>query len=42
LAPDAVTDIDRDAHAKSVERIFLKLGEDAITAESLGMLAKTQ
>jgi nicotinamidase-related amidase len=40
LATDAMTDIDPDAHANSIERIFPKLGET--TAEILEMLAKTQ
>lgn len=42
LSTDAMTDIDPDAHANSIERIFPKLGETATTAEILEMLAKTQ
>jgi nicotinamidase-related amidase/MFS family permease len=41
LATDAMTDVDPDAHANSIERIFPKLGETATTAEILDMLAKT-
>jgi nicotinamidase-related amidase len=42
LATDAMTDIDPDAHANSIERIFPKLGETATTAEILDMLVKRQ
>jgi nicotinamidase-related amidase len=38
LATDAMTDLDPDAHANSVARIFPRLGETATTRDVLGML----
>ncbi|HTW82493.1 MAG TPA: isochorismatase family protein [Candidatus Sulfotelmatobacter sp.] len=38
LATDAMTDLNPDAHANSVERIFPRLGETATTAELLGAI----
>jgi len=42
LASDAMTDINADAHANSVERIFPMLGELGTTAEIIELLAKTR
>jgi isochorismate hydrolase len=42
LAADAMTDRDAAAHRTSIERIFLRLGETATTAEILEMLEKTR
>jgi nicotinamidase-related amidase len=42
LASDAMTDINADAHANSVERIFPMLGELGTTAEIVELLAKTR
>jgi len=42
LASDAMTDINTDAHANSVDRIFPMLGELGTTAEIIEMLAKTR
>jgi nicotinamidase-related amidase len=42
LAIDAMTDTDPCAHANSVERIFPKLGQTAMTAEILDMLGRTK
>ncbi|GAA2924244.1 hydrolase [Streptomyces mexicanus] len=41
LATDAMSDLDADAHANSVARIFPRLGETGTTAEILQLLAKT-
>jgi nicotinamidase-related amidase len=42
LATDAMTDIDPDAHANSIDRIVPKFGETTTTAEILDMLAETK
>jgi nicotinamidase-related amidase len=42
LAKDAMTDLDPDAHANSMDRVFPKLGETATTAAILDMLATTE
>jgi isochorismate hydrolase len=42
LATDAMTDRNAEAHLNSVERIFPKLGETAMTTEILEMLEKTR
>jgi nicotinamidase-related amidase len=42
LATDAMTDLDAEAHHNSIERIFPRLGETAITTEVLEMLDKTR
>ncbi|MFI6073215.1 isochorismatase family protein [Actinoplanes sp. NPDC051343] len=42
LASDAMTDINTDAHANSVDRIFGMLGELGTTAEIIELLAKTR
>ena len=39
LAVDAMTDMNADAHANSVTRIFPRLGETGTTAEILALLA---
>lgn len=38
LAVDAMTDLNADAHANSVERIFPRLGETGLTREILALL----
>lgn len=40
LATDAMTDMNADAHANSVARIFPRLGETGSTAEVVGLLAR--
>ncbi|WP_099907428.1 isochorismatase family protein [Streptomyces sp. TLI_171] len=42
LAVDAMSDLDAQAHANSVQRIFPRLGETGTTAEVLDLLAKTR
>jgi nicotinamidase-related amidase len=42
LVSDAMTDINADAHANSVERIFPMLGELGTTAEIVELLGKTR
>jgi nicotinamidase-related amidase len=39
VVADAVTDVDRDAHGNSLERIFPQLGETGTTSEIAGLLA---
>jgi isochorismate hydrolase len=41
LATDAMTDLDTEAHRSSVERIFPRIGETAVTAEILAMVEAT-
>jgi nicotinamidase-related amidase len=41
LVTDAMTDVDADAHANSIERIFPRLGETATTIEVLEMVRTT-
>lgn len=41
LATDAMTDMNADAHANSVTRIFPRLGETGSTAEVIALLAGT-
>ncbi|WP_037577825.1 hydrolase [Phaeacidiphilus oryzae] len=41
LATDAMTDMDAEAHANSIAKIFPRLGETATTQEILDLLAKT-
>ena len=38
LAVDAMTDLNADAHANSVERIFPRLGETGHSAEIIALL----
>ena len=38
LAIDAMADNDADAHHNSIERVFPKLGETAVTAQIIDML----
>jgi nicotinamidase-related amidase len=40
LAVDAMTDMNPDAHANSVTRIFPRLGESATTEEIIALLNK--
>ena len=40
LAIDAMTDMNPDAHANSVTRIFPRLGETGTSAEIIGLLGK--
>jgi len=40
LAVDAMTDMDADAHANSLARIFPRLGETGVTKEIIGLLDK--
>jgi nicotinamidase-related amidase len=42
LATDAMSDPDADAHRHSIERVFPKLGETAITAEVIDMVGATR
>jgi nicotinamidase-related amidase len=42
LAVDAMTDMNADAHANSVTRIFPRLGETGTTKEIVGLLDKTR
>jgi len=42
LAVDAMTDLNADAHANSVSRIFPRLGESGTTQEIIGLLDKTR
>ncbi len=39
LATDAMTDLNADAHANSITRIFPRLGESATSSEIIGLLA---
>jgi nicotinamidase-related amidase len=41
LAVDAMTDLNADAHANSITRIFPRLGETATTAEIIALLEST-
>jgi nicotinamidase-related amidase len=40
LAVDAMTDLNADAHANSIERIFPRLGETGTTQQVIDMLAR--
>ncbi len=40
LAVDAMTDLNLDAHANSIQRIFPRLGETATTEEIIGLLGQ--
>ncbi len=40
LAIDAMTDLNADAHANSVERIFPRIGESGLTADLIALLSK--
>jgi nicotinamidase-related amidase len=42
LAVDAMTDLNADAHANSVSRIFPRLGESGTTQEIIALLDKTR
>ncbi len=42
LAIDAMTDMDPDAHANSVARIFPRLGETGTTADIIGLLGRDE
>jgi nicotinamidase-related amidase len=42
LAIDAMTDLDADAHAHSIKRIFPRLGETGTTREIIDLLDKTR
>ncbi len=42
VALDAVTDLNADAHANSLERIFPRLGERGSTQEIIDLLARPQ
>jgi nicotinamidase-related amidase len=42
LAVDAMTDMNADAHANSITRIFPRLGETGTTAEIIGLLDKSR
>ncbi|WP_230854646.1 isochorismatase family protein [Arthrobacter terrae] len=42
LATDAMTDINREAHANSINRIFPRLGETGTTDEIIGLLDRTR
>jgi nicotinamidase-related amidase len=40
LAPDATTDVRREAHEYSIESFFPRLGETGTTQETLSLLKK--